>query len=59
MKTNTKILLTYILRGVEPFQLYPGCMNELERQEFKEEEKKEKQKKEKKEQEGTGRMVTV
>jgi predicted nucleic acid-binding Zn ribbon protein len=27
-----------MLRGVEPFQLYPGCMNELERQEVKEEE---------------------
>jgi hypothetical protein len=39
MQAKTKILLTYISRKVEPFQLYPGCMNELERQEFEEEEK--------------------
>ena len=54
MQANKKILLTFTLRKVEPYQLYPGCMNELERQEFgeekeeeeEEEEKKEKQKKE-------------
>lgn len=60
MQANTKILLTYTYREIEPFQLYPGCMNELERQEIEEDEKekKEKQKKEEEEeQEGIGRKV--
>jgi hypothetical protein len=55
MQTSKKIILTCTLMEVEPFQIYPGCANELERQKFEEEEeeaveekeKKEKQKKEK------------
>jgi len=64
MQTSKKIILTYTLREVEPFQIYPGCVNELERQKFeeeeveKEQEQKEKQKKEKEEkQEEIGRKV--
>jgi len=65
MQTSKEIILTYTLREVEPFHIYPGCVNELERQKFekeeeeeKEQEKKEKQKKEKEEkQEEIGRKV--
>jgi hypothetical protein len=49
MQISKKITLTYTLREDEPFQIYPGSINELERQEFEEEEKRKKKRNKKEE----------